>query len=258
MNAPIIAALAGVSSVLGFLSLLAYFYLVAQTHRAERSIRETIEGAGLFNAAQVLDILKQFKSDKARLEALVQLTSLDQNKANALLQKIKGNVDVRQLQRLTHRHQIIWAGLVGGFLLLLGIIGILISRGKGQLAEPAVPSPGGVSAFYKDSGQDGPSKPEASGGKTRVRTANTPPVRSALPNSPRLRVDLLIPSSMSDAEVWLDGQKARVIRRVATVITIEVPAGGRSHSFKIESRGRECVETVAVTEDRTMLTPCGG
>lgn len=136
MSAQTITVLASVSSALGFLTLLAYFYLVSQFRRAERSVRETVEGEGLFNSGQVLEILKQFSDDEARLKALAHLTSLDQNKAKAILHKIKSGVDVGQLQRLTYRHFISWAGLIGIVLLLLGLLGMFVPRENKSLDTP--------------------------------------------------------------------------------------------------------------------------
>lgn len=71
------------------------------------------------------------------------------------------------------------------------------------------------------------------------------------------RVHLMIPTSMSDAAVWLDGREARILRRAATLITIEVPVGSSNHQIMVEREGSPtCVTTVVVTESDTTLTPC--
>lgn len=71
------------------------------------------------------------------------------------------------------------------------------------------------------------------------------------------RVHLQIPTAMSAAEIRLDGEPALIARRVATIVTIEIPAGPRSHEFRVESAGRQpCVLTQSISESNTTLTPC--
>jgi hypothetical protein len=84
------------------------------------------------------------------------------------------------------------------------------------------------------------------------------PVRPSPLGAGPHRINLMIPTTMSDATVWLDGREARVLRRTATLITIEVPAdSSNNHQIKVEREGGPtCVTTVAVTESVTTLTPC--
>jgi hypothetical protein len=76
-------------------------------------------------------------------------------------------------------------------------------------------------------------------------------------NALSYKVNLLIPTSLSDATVWLDGHEALILRRSASLITIEVPADTRNHRIKVESEGSPpCVTTTIVSENDTTLTPC--
>lgn len=79
-SANILSLITGISSFLGLLGFLAYLYFLLQNRRTERSVREIVEGEGLFNANQVLEILKEFRDDTQRLKALKHLTNLDAGK----------------------------------------------------------------------------------------------------------------------------------------------------------------------------------
>lgn len=96
-------AVLGVSTPLGFLSMLAYFYFLQQFRRNEQSVREVIEGEGLFNASHVLKILETFKDDSTRLQALAILTNHDQTKAKDLLEKLK-TINIIQLHEMSTTH----------------------------------------------------------------------------------------------------------------------------------------------------------
>jgi len=77
MSAELIGAVAGVSTVFGLLALIAYFFLnfrlAALKAEAQRSVRSAVEGQGIFNASQVVEILKTFGTDETRLAALKEL-----------------------------------------------------------------------------------------------------------------------------------------------------------------------------------------
>jgi hypothetical protein len=104
--------------------------------------------------------------------------------------------------------------------------------------------------------QEQPSEPQKSEGNTRAEDLTT----TAYPRRVTVgsyRVNLLIPTSMSNADVWLDGRKARIHERTANLITIEIPADSSNHQVKIEKEGRPiCVTTVSINENGTTLTPC--
>ena len=100
----ILNIIVGVSSVIGLVALLAYLFFLALNKRAEHTIRGLVEGDRLINSDQVLGILKDFKDDKARVEALQTLTRYDTRKAQALLGKLKGDVDIKLLGTMARSH----------------------------------------------------------------------------------------------------------------------------------------------------------
>jgi hypothetical protein len=125
LNSQIVQLLSGISSVLGLLAVLAYLYTVAQGRRAERSVRQIIQGEPLFNANQIVHILKLFKDDASRLEALSRLADNDRDHAARVLRKIKNNVDIGKLQAQSDRHRLAGSGIGGAVLLLFGVIGLV-------------------------------------------------------------------------------------------------------------------------------------
>ncbi len=73
MNPQILSVLAGTSGAIGLLAVISYFYYsyrIREVESSERSIRQLVEGEGLFNSDQIPQILREFKEDGARLEAL--------------------------------------------------------------------------------------------------------------------------------------------------------------------------------------------
>lgn len=120
--------LAGVSSALGLLACLAYFFVFFKSRGAERSAREAIGDSGLFNSSQLIEILAKFKSDEARLKALLQFTRMERANAEALLSKVKADISVGELRALSHRRDAFMT-LVGGIVLLLfGALGLFAAR----------------------------------------------------------------------------------------------------------------------------------
>jgi hypothetical protein len=60
--------------LIGLLALLAFLFYNYQVRKMEQSVRHTIEGEspGLFNAAQVVDILRTFETPESRfLESFI-------------------------------------------------------------------------------------------------------------------------------------------------------------------------------------------
>jgi len=100
------------------------FYQI-QINSAERSIRQVVEGEGILKADQVIEILKQFTSDEARLEALKALTGHDETKAKSILTKVKNNVDIESYTKVSGSNYRS-AFLVSGVLLLvIALVGFL-------------------------------------------------------------------------------------------------------------------------------------
>lgn len=127
-----IQALSSISSFLGLLAVLAYFYSRSQERRAERSVREIVEGDPLFNANQIVEILRLFNDDARRLDALASLAQRDRDKAKDFLAKIKANVDVEKLQTGGQRHRQMVIAIAGVVLLGLGLFGLLWARNEGN------------------------------------------------------------------------------------------------------------------------------
>ncbi len=140
MNPQIIQVLSGVSSLLGLLAILAYFYSVSQERRAERSVREIVEGEPLFNAKQVIQILKLFQDDERRLEALREFAAHERGKADQLLRKIKKNVDLGKLQSDAARTRLLAMIIGGAVLLLFGVIGFVWAHRSEQGEVPVAVS----------------------------------------------------------------------------------------------------------------------
>jgi hypothetical protein len=138
----VIRVVAGVSSFFGVLSVLAYLYFVAQARSAERSVRDIIEGEGLFNSDQVVNILAQFTSDARRLEALKEIAHYGTTKAASILEKIKSNVDLGQFNRDRLTWRLRQLSLTAAFFLALAVLGFgYASRTHSPQSSPTVSQP---------------------------------------------------------------------------------------------------------------------
>ena len=126
-NVDALKAVAGISSFIGLLGALAYFYFLQQIRSVERSVREVVEGEGQYISRQIVAILEQFRDDAARLKALETLTSYDSAKAKFLLDKVKSNVDVTRLTDLSTRYYLRASGTTATVFLLLGVGGFYYS-----------------------------------------------------------------------------------------------------------------------------------
>lgn len=125
MNPEILAIVTSTSGIIGLLGLLAYLYYQLQINSAERSIRHVVEGEGIFKSDQVIEILKQFNSDVARLEALKALTGHDEAKAKNILAKVKKNVDIESYAKVSgsnYRSALLVSGVL---LLIIALVGFL-------------------------------------------------------------------------------------------------------------------------------------
>lgn len=125
LSPTIVTTIASVSGVIGLFAVLCYFYFLQAQRRVERSVRGLLQGDDeLFNSAQVLKIIEQFNDDSARLEALKTLTKYDAQKAKALLEKVKSNIDVERMARAASGHYLQIAklsALLFGFIAVLGL-----------------------------------------------------------------------------------------------------------------------------------------
>ena len=103
-SAEVLQVLSGISSFFGLIAVLAYYLLHAKSQRVEQSIAEQIEGEPLFNAKQILDIIGKFETDEGRIKALKHVGRFGQERAEAFLTKVKDNVDLTGLAKLSVGH----------------------------------------------------------------------------------------------------------------------------------------------------------
>lgn len=100
MNYQILTVVTGISGLFSLMALCVYLYFQLSISRAERSVKEIVEGEGVFKPEQVLEILKSFSDDNSRLEALKVITHHDGEKARNILSKVKANVDIERLMSI--------------------------------------------------------------------------------------------------------------------------------------------------------------
>ena len=120
----IVQAVTSISSVLGLLGLLAYLYFLQQQRSAVRSVREVVGGNRPYLSVQIVEILQTFDTDAARIEALKLVTHSETADAEQLLEKVKANVDVEKLSRLSSKHYLKAAGTTGFAFALIGAGGL--------------------------------------------------------------------------------------------------------------------------------------
>jgi hypothetical protein len=138
MSPQVLTIVSGTSGVIGLLSVISYFYYsyrVREIERSERSVRQIVEGEGLFNADQVLQILRTFGDDASRLSALTTLADISDKSAERVYKKIQGHVDIGALE--TDKTNNIRKASVGAGLLFLAIA--LIALIYSWLASTAPP-----------------------------------------------------------------------------------------------------------------------
>src|SRR4051794_13336644 len=102
----VVSALAGVSSLFGLLSLLAYFF-IGQKGQQTDSIIDVM--GHRVNLELEIDLINQFKTDAAKLKALKQRHDYNDALAQAILTKVKGNVDVHHAAKSRDRRYLIAA-----------------------------------------------------------------------------------------------------------------------------------------------------
>lgn len=137
MNHQILAIVTGISGLFSLMGLFSYLYFQLQVSRAERSVREVVEGEGLFNANQVLEILKQFSDDNARLEALKAITHHDGAKARNILTKVQASVDIERLTSISGSNYRNISKATASVFSVFAVIGLLYY----QIVPPPVATP---------------------------------------------------------------------------------------------------------------------
>lgn len=133
----IITAIAGASAFLGLLALLGYTYLTLRTKQLKKSIREVVDGdAALFNAKQIVEIIKTFDGDEARLQALSQITNHDAHRAKDLLEHFGKGAKLEDLSDFANKET--RRNRLGGAALFLIVIAIIAYLGRPS-AAPSTP-----------------------------------------------------------------------------------------------------------------------
>jgi hypothetical protein len=95
---------AGISSFLGLAAFVAVLYFWTEARKKESTLLGRLTGERI-DGAQIVAILQQFKTDKARIEALANLMKGRENEAGPLFERIKKNIDPLRVQVLEARHR---------------------------------------------------------------------------------------------------------------------------------------------------------
>jgi hypothetical protein len=126
----VLSVLTATTGAIGVISLALYFYTFEKIRAltaSEGSVKEIIQGEGLFQPEQVILILKEFTTDDARLEALKQLAKvhrISEEKAGRVYDVIRKNVDVSAFQNERYRDIQVVTAKVGPFFAFLAIIAV--------------------------------------------------------------------------------------------------------------------------------------
>ena len=152
-TAAVVSALAGVSSLFGLLSLLAYFFIGQKGQRTESII--DVMGHRVDLELEI-KLISQFKTDAAKLAALEKRHAHNNALAQAILAKVKGNVDVHHGAKSRDRRYLI-AAIV---FIVIAVLAVLSPLFQGEVSptaaiEPAS-TPTGASAATR---ADAPSEP---------------------------------------------------------------------------------------------------
>lgn len=105
----LVTALTGTTGAIGVISLALHFFTILKLRAlkvAEASIREIIQGQGLFEGEWVIEILREIP-EQNRLQALKELAKvhkISEEKASLAYSLIKKNIDITTLQNGRYRH----------------------------------------------------------------------------------------------------------------------------------------------------------
>jgi len=123
LSVELVLALTGATSVLGVIALAGNFYLFLKIRAIEaseyKSVREAIEGEGLFKADQVPAILQAFESGD-RLDVLKVLAKVQSSQGTSrVYDKIRDEIDInqREKQRFNHIRRITFSAAPFFFLI---------------------------------------------------------------------------------------------------------------------------------------------
>ena len=106
-------------------------------------MRRTIEGEspGLFNAAQVVDILRTFETPESRLVALKQLIGLDDRAAKRVYGKIEGSVNLQKWTDQDPKKRARASLQIASFFLFIALIDLAYSAISPRPTPPTVTAP---------------------------------------------------------------------------------------------------------------------
>ena len=97
MDVPMATAAAGVTSAIGAVCLIAYYFSQGKTESTHRSIVDVTGHHD--NRAQVLQLLAGLTTDEAKIRALRDYYKFSESEARRLLSKVKDNVDVTRINQ---------------------------------------------------------------------------------------------------------------------------------------------------------------
>lgn len=133
MNSSVLSILGGVSTAIGLIAIIAYLYsTIAIKAAASESIKEIIGINSSFDANQIIGILKEFKDDQSKIQALRKLTQLDKEKATLLAGATHNNPSLRKIIADQHLRKINALRISGAVFLLMGISGIAAGYRSGE------------------------------------------------------------------------------------------------------------------------------
>ena len=145
MTPQVLAIVAGVSSVLAVISLIAYYVALQRSkllYQSEKSVKSIVEGEGLSDTSSVIAILREFRGDEDRLAALKLLVAhskLAITKADRIYEKIKGGVDIHALEGTRYLHiQRISRWTLSVFVILAVIAAIYGYRQLDPIPKPSI------------------------------------------------------------------------------------------------------------------------
>jgi hypothetical protein len=124
IDSSILNILVGVSTPLGIISILAYFFSLRVIKKNENSVREALAGEGLLNKDHILPILERFTDEKMRLDALNTLVDLDKEHAD-VVEKLKG-VDIVKIYNMSTTNFRKITGISSVFFVLLAVISVSV------------------------------------------------------------------------------------------------------------------------------------
>jgi hypothetical protein len=117
----------GITTIMGLCAFVAVLYLWYASRQKERSIRQIVTGEGIIRPESVVEILKQFSNEEARLEALQRILGHDTGLSEKIIKRISkvdvGTFSVEQQHLWTRR-----LFVVGMVLLALSLVAAVYSK----------------------------------------------------------------------------------------------------------------------------------